>query len=189
MSETRESRKGLFKLLAVPWILLVVVCLLWGQLQSWLGIGPETAMIGQVAPGFALPIVAGDGAAEGDRVRLADLRGKPVILDFWASWCPPCRRSMPLLDRLYRQHQSAGLHLVGINVEPDLMPQQIAHVERSFGARFPSVQDADGAIQRAYGVVSLPTTVILDRDGKVVDVHVGVPDMDELNQQIRSLLR
>jgi thiol-disulfide isomerase/thioredoxin len=186
-AERSESRKGMMKFLALPWIVILVVCLLWGPIQAMLGIEP--AQVGEPAPEFALAIVSGDGAAEGDRLRLADLRGKPVVIDFWASWCPPCRRSMPMLTRVYQRHRTAGVHVIGINVDNGMSPEQIAGVARSFGGLFPSVHDATGDVQRAYQVTNLPTTVVIDGQGVVRHLHVGVPDEDDLNTQIASLLR
>ena len=189
IGSTKEAppRKGMLPFLIVPWVVIIGVCLLWGPIQAWLGIEP--AQVGQPAPGFALPIVAGDGSAEGDRLDLASLRGKPVILDFWASWCPPCRRSMPMLTRVHERHRSAGVHVVGINVDYGLSDAQIGAAARSFGGLFPMVHDDDGQLQRAYQVVSLPTTIVIDAEGVIRHFHVGVPDEEGLNTEIASLLR
>lgn len=152
---------------------------------DWLA--APSALIGAPAPPLEAAIVAGAGAAEHDRVRLAGLAGRVVLLDFWASWCPPCRASIPIVNRVLAAHPEVVA--VGINTESNLSPFAVARAHLGFASAFPSVHDPDGALQRAYGVEALPTLVLVGPDGIVRDLHVGVPDEGWLGERIAALGR
>lgn len=142
----------------------------------------------EMAAPFVLPIEAGSGASEGDRVSLADLRGRVVLLDFWASWCGPCRTSIPIINRVTAEFAGEPVTVLGVNVEPELSSAQLASAHRAFGAEFPSVCDRDGALEMSHGVNSLPTLVVIGPEGRVRDVLVGVPDEQRLRRAIADLL-
>ncbi len=137
------------------------------------------------APDFDLPILAGDGTAAGERVSLAKLRGQIVVLDFWASWCGPCRMSASVLNEVQRE-AGPGVRFVGINVEPDLSPSLLAGAHREFGYDFPTVQDGDGTLLQRFGISGLPTLIVLDAQGKLRHASPGVPDGDQLLAEIRN---
>jgi len=111
-----------------------------------------------------------------------------VILDFWASWCAPCRASIPILSRLAVAHRDAGLVTLGVNIEGN---QTRSFVERAHGALhagFPTLHDEHWQMQAAYDVQSIPTLVLIDRRGVVRHVEAGVPSETHLDAQIRELL-
>ncbi len=137
---------------------------------------------------FTLPVRSGPGADEGDRIALDALRGRVVVLDFWASWCGPCGESMPILNRVAERFHGRPVELVGINVEPALSPVEVAAAHRRFGSVLPTVQDETGGLQEAYGVRNLPTIVVIDRDGRIADRRVGIPVERFLVAKIDSLL-
>jgi cytochrome c biogenesis protein CcmG/thiol:disulfide interchange protein DsbE len=137
---------------------------------------------------FTLPIAAGDGAAHGDRVSLEQLRGRIVLLDFWASWCGPCAQSIPILNRIQTDFAGEPVTVLGVNVEPELSARQLAAAHDAFGTEFPSVRD-DGGLEEAYGVTSLPTLIVIDGEGQVREIRAGVPDEQRLRALITDLLR
>ena len=102
---------------------------------------------------------------------LADLRGKVVILNFWASWCAECRPEMPALERLHRDFAARGLVMIGINAREDAAT--IRRYARELGLTFPLLVDTEGKINALYGVVGLPATFIIGRDGRAVAFAVG----------------
>jgi peroxiredoxin len=104
-------------------------------------------------------------------VAIADLRGKAVLLNFWASWCLECRPEMPLLERLHQEFASQGLALLGVNARED--PEAVRRYATELRLTFPLVLDPDGKISAAYGVVGLPTTFVIGRDGSAVAFAVG----------------
>ncbi len=149
--------------------------------------GASSPLLDAPAPALDLPVVGGTGASEGDRIALAALRGRVVVLDFWASWCVPCRRSIPALNEVHERY-SSRIEMLGINVEPGMPRASIARAHRDFGAHFRTLQDERGEAQLAYQVSSIPTMVIIDRGGMVRWVHVGVPDPDEVADRLDALL-
>lgn len=125
----------------------------------------------------------------GKNIRLQELRGNVVMLNFWASWCGPCRKEMPLLEALQKKYQRLGFVLIGVNVDEDTKAAQrfLADVKTSF----PMVIDNQGSISKSYNVAAMPTSIFIDRDGKLRDVHQGYKDGDEKAYEkiIKKLIR
>ncbi len=122
--------------------------------------------------------------------RLMDYRGKVIMLNFWATWCPPCRREMPSLEALYRKFKDQGLVVLAVNQweDPDLVFAYMGQL--SVFPTFPVVFDREEKVSEAYGVKGLPTTFLIDRKGQVVYRAVGGRDFahPEVEQIIRTLL-
>ena len=149
------------------------------------GARPPHGLVGEQAPSLELPLIAGEG--QGDRVSLAHLRGRVVLLDFWASWCAPCRRAIPILNQVHARFGDR-IAMYGVNVDTGLAPASIRAAHRSFRAQFPSLGDSALATQTAYEVVSIPTLVLIDAEGIIRWVDRGIPDADEVAEHIEVLL-
>jgi peroxiredoxin len=138
---------------------------------------------GAPAAAFQLP------AAVGDPVSLAALKGQVVLINFWASWCGPCRQEMPILDQMYKKYKAAGFTLLGVNVEPK-SGDAISFLKAT-PVSFPILFDTQSKVSNLYEVSGMPSTVIVDRKGNVRYVHHGYKPGDESQylDQIRSLMR
>jgi thiol-disulfide isomerase/thioredoxin len=123
----------------------------------------------------------------GGEFDLQSYRGQIVILDFWATWCGPCVRAMPALQRIADDHGPSGVSVVGVNQEPSRVPH-VRKFLRSQQLSFPNIIDP-GTIARAYGVMSFPTTVIVDHEGVIRVVHRGAVNSSRLEQDIKRLLK
>ena len=123
--------------------------------------------------GTAAPAFSGRGP-DARPIALADLRGKVVVLNFWASWCLECRPEMPALERLHRRFGARGLAVVGVNVREER--EAVRRYAADLGLSFSLVLDPAGTINATYGVVGLPTTFIVGRDGRAVALGVGPRD-------------
>jgi len=137
------------------------------------------------APAPAFQLVSNTGKT----LALADFKGQIVLLNFWASWCGPCRQEMPILEQLNRQYHGKGVTLLGVNVEPD----SAAAVQwlKATPVTFPILFDTDSKVSKLYEVAGMPNTVIIDRKGLVRYIHRGYAagaENDYLNQ-IRGLIR
>ena len=142
-----------------------------------------TLRAGAPAPTFQL------NSSSGRAVRLADLKGQIVLVNFWASWCGPCRKEMPILEQLNRQYHNKGVALVGVNVEPD--SGAAAAWLKDTPVSFPILFDVDSKVSKLYQVEGMPNTVILDRKGIVRYIHRGYSAgaENEYLDQIRALIR
>jgi len=140
-------------------------------------------LIGQFAPDFALK------SSSGENLRLSEYRGDVVMVNFWATWCGPCRQEMPLLDQLYTRYQRVGFSLLGVNIDDD--SSKAMNMVSELGVSFPVLFDARKDVSRLYEVEAMPVTVLIDREGMVRYVHHGYePGIEEKYlDQIRSLLR
>ncbi len=141
-------------------------------------IAPATA-----APDFTLH------AMGGPNLRLKEQRGRVVMVNFWATWCGPCRQEMPQLNRLYEKYKASGFVLLGVNVDDDVA--KAAEVVGKLGVTFPVLLDTEKTVSKLYDLSTMPSTVIIDRDGKVRYVHRGylAGYEDNYEKQIRELLK
>lgn len=126
---------------------------------------------------------------EGAPWRLADQRGRPLLLNFWASWCEPCRTEMPALEALQARHAEAGLQVLAINVREH--PATIQRFVQSTGLSLPVLRDADGSAAKACGVRIYPSTLAIGRDGRARFTVVGEPDWSgpQARQWLAELLQ
>jgi len=134
------------------------------------------------APDFTLK------SSGGENLKLSELRGQVVLINFWASWCGPCRKEMPLLDQLYQKYKPLGFTVLGVNVEEE--QGQANSLLSKVPVSFPVVFDGTNAVSKLYNVIAMPTTVIVDRNGNMRYLHKGyLPGYeDAYQQQVRTLL-
>lgn len=135
------------------------------------------------APDFTLK------SRSGENIKLSELRGQVVMINFWASWCGPCRQEMPILDQLYQRYEPMGFTLLGVNVEEDSAAAE--KVLREIPVSFPVLYDSKNQVSENYQVRAMPSTFLIDRDGKVRYLHKGYkPGYEEdYQQQVRELIR
>ncbi len=137
----------------------------------------------QPAPDFTLQ------RAEGGNLRLAEQRGQVVLINFWASWCAPCRVEMPHLNRLHDKYKAGGFMVLGVNIDDD--PRHGAATATRWGLKFPVLLDASKAVTKTYDLGAMPSTVLVDRDGRIRFLHRGYRDglEAEYERQIRELVK
>ena len=133
------------------------------------------------APALELPRLGGGG-----KTSLADFRGQVVVLNYWASWCEPCRAESPLLERWHRRIAPRGGTVVGVDVL-DVTSDARAFV-REFGLTYPMLRDADGTTQRQFGVVAYPETLVIDREGRIAAVARGPVDEEFMRREVAPLV-
>lgn len=136
----------------------------------------------QIAPDFTLL------DASGNAVRLSSLRGQVVLLNFWATWCAPCKVEIPWFVGLRQQYGGAGLAIVGVAMDDDGWQSVLPGID-SLGIDYPVVVGNDAIAQEFGGVDALPTTFLIDRSGRIAAVHQGLMDLATLDTEIRDLLQ
>lgn len=143
----------------------------------------SSGLEGQQAPDFALK------SSTGENLRLSEYRGDVVMINFWATWCGPCRQEMPLLDELYSRYERVGFNLLGVNIDDD--SRRAMQMIEELGVNFPVLFDARKEVSKLYEVEAMPVTVLVDREGNVRYVHHGYKPgyEDKYLDQVRSLLR
>ena len=133
------------------------------------------------APQFVLKDV------NGRTVRLSDYRGRVVLINFWATWCPPCRAEMPDLVRLQREHAKQGLQIIGITYPPE-RKLRVRRFARSLKVNYPIILGTRQIKARFSSEETLPLTVVIDRDGKVSNIISGILLREEFEEKIKPLL-
>jgi len=138
--------------------------------------------VGQAAPAFSLP------APGGGQATLADLKGQVVYLDFWASWCGPCRQSFPWMNDMQAKYGAKGLKVMAVNL--DAKTADAEQFLTQVPARFMVAFDAKGETPARYGIKGMPTSVLIGADGKVIAMHAGfkAEEREALERQIAAAL-
>ena len=141
------------------------------------------AEVGKPAPDFTLKSMSGEN------LKLSEMSGNVVLVNFWASWCGPCREEMPLLNALHNKYEPLGFTVLGVNVEEDLTGAQgfLSNVP----VDFPVLLDSSNKVSKQYQVIAMPTTVMVDRDGNMRYLHKGYKTGDEAKYRdmVKKLVR
>ncbi|MBX3229794.1 MAG: TlpA family protein disulfide reductase [Labilithrix sp.] len=154
--------------------------------------GCEGVSLDEEAPAFEAKIVANagvlaaDGEANPTRLRLESLRGRTVVLDFWATWCGPCQAEAPIVNTIAQRYKDRGLAVVGVNTSDE--DGLAAHFVRAKRLGFPVVYDEGNRIASAYHVSNLPTLIVISKTGKVVAIRQGVTSDSALDEIVRRYL-
>lgn len=136
------------------------------------------------APDFTLK------SRSGENIKLSELRGQVVMLNFWASWCGPCRQEMPILEKIYQKYEPLGFTLLGVNVEEDSQAA-LHYLNNNVEVSFPILFDNKNITSQLYNLIAMPSTVMIDRDGNMRFLHKGyVPGVEQdYMKQVRALVR
>lgn len=183
-----ESRPGLRR-----WQTGLALALVLGVVWTYLSRVPAAGLAGDARPpspraGFPAPDFTLE-TLDGEGVTLSALRGQPVVINLWASWCAPCRAEMPALQQLYAAHRDEGLVILAVNTTYQDSQAAAAAFVAEFGLTFPVALDRTGAVSRAYLLRGLPTTLFVDAQGTVDSVVIGGPmDMALMESKIDAIL-
>jgi len=190
--ETLPARRIAFALVAAflvgGFIALLVVGLTAGQVDVSIDSAIARGELKR-APDFALPVLANAAAVgkrDGEPLSLSELRGHPVVLNYWASWCDPCKREAPILEGAWRYARGRGAVVLGIDVQ-DLSGNALKFIAR-FGQTYPIVRDKSDETYRAYGLTGVPETFFLDRAGRVRIHWVGEINAKQIAEGLDVIL-
>jgi peroxiredoxin len=157
---------------------------LWGDAPETTGARQSGSLLapGQPAPDF----VAHD--AHGITIALHDYQGRPVIINFWATWCAPCRQEMRALQTVYEAHQGAGLTVLAVSQDQQHMREAVRAYCTTLGVTFPALLDPDGHVATHYSVFLLPSTVFIHPSGTIAAVHLGAMTPAQIEQYLLAIL-
>ena len=152
-------------------------------MSMWIVAPANAASIQGKAPNFTLK------SNTGKNVKLSELRGQVILLNFWASWCGPCRQEMPLLEKLHKRYSTLGFTVLGVNVEED--PRKAKTLLKDISVSFPILFDTSNKVSKQYKVSAMPSTVMIDRDGNMRYLHKGYKPGDEAQYKkwVKQLIR
>jgi len=178
ISPTSVLLRSAWHFAPAQWRGLMLVTLLLGL--AWINLSrqPEDMTVsdrsiaapktGFLAPDFTLT------STDGETVKLSALRGRPVILNFWATWCPPCRAEMPAIEEAWQRYKADGLLILGVN-QGESKGVVESYARQEVGTTFPLLLDQTTEVGAIYGVRALPTTVFIDAEGRIQELKVGGP--------------
>jgi len=137
---------------------------------------PAEVLVGKPAPAFKLP------GLDGKQVALADFKGKVVVLDFWATWCPPCVEGLPEIDKLAMEHKDDDVHVFAINQDEE--KPQVEEFVKTQSLKLPVLLDAGGKVGEQYFADPIPLTVVIGKDGVVRKIFMGIGHDDEIKKTV-----
>lgn len=140
------------------------------------------------APDFSLTLYGSETRADGDTLRISDLEGKPIVMNFWFPSCPPCVAEMPDLERVYQKHKADGVEFIGVQLVGLDTVDDGKRFINDMGITYPVGADEDASIVPAYGVTSFPTTVFIDRNQGIARKWAGVLNEEKLEELVAEIL-
>jgi len=184
-------KKNQFGILVITLLIAIAVINIWNPFKDQTTARKETknkavsteAGIneGQLAPDFQLQNLSGES------VKLSDYKGKKVILNFWASWCPPCKAEMPHMEQFYKEHKNSDISLVSVNLtNAEKSMSSVKQFMNDYKLTFPILLDKDGMIGNEYQAITIPTSYIIDSTGVIQKRIVGPMDQETMNDLIRK---
>ena len=180
--ENVRNRWKIFSIVAIAALALALFALLAFGLANRTPATGRSGMtrVGKPAPQFSMTLLSGS------EFRLEEHLGDPMVINFWASWCPPCRDESPGFQRVWKKYQDEGIRFIGVNIQ-DTQEDATAYVQE-FGLTFPNGRDPDGTITVEYGVIGLPVTFFIGANGVVDGRWVGSVPENELESWTRGLI-
>ncbi|MBN1954790.1 MAG: cytochrome c biogenesis protein CcsA [Anaerolineae bacterium] len=178
VSEARRRKIGTAVGLAVGILVLVAA-----GVAMWGGSRPQSRgrpLAGQMAPDFTLDLL------DGSTLTLSDLRGQVVVVNFWATWCPPCEDELPDLQAVWEGYQADGVIVIGVAFQEETAAVQ--EIASRFGVTYLLGLDMGERISEAYGITAVPETFVVDQQGRVAYIHIGPVTADELRAELDGLL-
>jgi cytochrome c biogenesis protein CcmG/thiol:disulfide interchange protein DsbE len=171
MKSVDWSKRGSWNSLILIWVVIGIGWIVLSRVPQG---EDEKGSIEQALPqvGYLAPALEGV-TLSGSPIRLDDVQGKVVLINFWATWCPPCRLEMPAMQALYAHYYDQGFEILAVNLQEQ--DDQMSVFVNEMGLTFPVIVDRTGDLSSAYRVTSLPTTFIVDREGIIRDRIVGGP--------------
>lgn len=146
---------------------------------------PNYVPAGNTSPGMAADFIL--PSTDGKQLKLSDYRGKVVIVDFWATWCPPCRRGIPDLIALKNEYGSKGLEIIGVSTDTDSKDEVVPFMKQ-MGINYPVVYGNMGVYQQYGGIEAIPTSFVIDQKGKIVESYQGLMPKSTYEEHINKLL-
>ena len=189
-SQTKAPRKkgrAIATLIFFTALNIVLVFVLWTRLtqaQHIISGASTVPLVGHQAPDFTLQTFSNPA---GQSIHLAALKGKPVVLNFWASWCTPCQQESPMLEAAWKKYRAEGVVFVGVDYQDSQSDAQ--QFLQKYGITYPVGPDTSGTISVDYGVSNVPSTAFIDRSGIVVRTHLGPLDSATLEDAIQQVLK
>ena len=160
-------------------VLLLVVALSIGSCAGSEGPGPQGINEGLVARDFTLP------SLDGGDISLSDYRGSVVLVNFWATWCPPCRAEIPDIEAAYRERSADGFVVLGVNGQEPR--ETVEPFVKAQGMTYPILLDEQGTVASEYRVIGMPMSLLVDREGVIQTRHVGFLSADHLDRLLAGI--
>ncbi|QRG69862.1 thiol-disulfide oxidoreductase ResA [Brevibacillus choshinensis] len=158
---------------------LLLVALVFALYSSFVK-DPNAVKVGKAAPNFSLLQL------NGPEMALSDLKGKGVVLNFWGTWCEPCKKELPALQQQYNQFKDKGLVVVGVNIGES--PVAVDPFVKQFGVNFPILLDSESQITKLYRIGPIPTTFFISPDGDVEEIFIGQLNEAMITQKVSKIL-
>ncbi|AXI31244.1 thiol-disulfide oxidoreductase ResA [Priestia aryabhattai] len=160
-------------------ILAVLLCAVGYTLYAQFFADKQKVSVGDEAPDFILRDV------DGKTHQLSEYKGKGVFLNFWGTWCKPCKQEMPAMEKQYAAYKKQGVEILAVNVaETNIAVEQFA---KQYGLSFPILMDKDSQVLGAYGIDPLPTTFLIDKNGKIVDSFIGGLEESKIKEYMEEI--